>query len=187
MNVALRSTMTLDDFLVWEAQQPERYEFDGFQPVAMNGGTVAHGTIGTNLIFELSLRLRGKQCRVYGPSLKILVAGRVRYPDAFVACSPILNKATWLTEPVVVFEVLSESTAVVDQTVKNAEYRATASIKRYVMLSQESISAVIYERVGDQWVGSLVTNPAAVLAMPELGIELPLAALYDGLTFDTLA
>jgi len=187
MNVALRSTMTLDDFLVWEAQQPERYEFDGFQPVAMNGGTVAHGTIGTNLVVELSLRLRGKQCRAYGPSLKILVAGRVRYPDAFVACSPVVNKATWLTEPVVVFEVLSESTAIVDQTVKNAEYRATASIKRYVMLSQESISAVIYERVGDQWVGSLVTNPTAALAMPELGIELPLAALYDGLEFDTLS
>ena len=54
------------------------------------------------------------------------------------------------------------------------------------MLSQESISAVIYERVGDEWVGSLVTNPTAVLAMPELGIELPLAALYDGLEFDTL-
>ena len=97
--------MTEAEYLAWEERQERPFEFDGFRPVAMNGGTVAHGTIGTNLVFELSLRLRGKQCRAYGPSLKILVAGRVRYPDAFVACSPVANKATWLTEPVVVFEV----------------------------------------------------------------------------------
>jgi len=53
MNVALRRTMTLDDFLIWEAEQPERYEYDGFGPVAMNGGTVAHATIGTNLVWLL--------------------------------------------------------------------------------------------------------------------------------------
>ncbi len=184
MNVALRRSMTLEEFLIWEAKQPERYEFDGFQPVAMNGGTVAHAAISMNLGSELSNRLRGKQCRPFGAGLKILVAGRARYPDAFVACLPMANEATWLTEPVVVFEVLSKSTAIVDQTTKNAEYRATPSIQRYVMLSQESVSANVYERSGGQWVGTLVTAPDAVLAMPEIGIELPLAALYDGLSFD---
>jgi len=187
MNVGLCRTMTLDDFLAWEAEQPEKYEFDGLQPVAMNGGTVAHATIATNLVAELGLRLRGTQGRPYASDLKLLVAGRVRYPDAFVACSPVANDATWRTDPVVVFEILSDSTAVVDQTTKNAEYRATPSIQRYIMLSQESVSAVVYERSDDQWTGTLVTNPAAVLAMPEIGIELPLAALYDGLTFDTSA
>ncbi len=184
MNVALRRTMTLDDFLIWEANQPERYEYDGFGPVAMNGGTVAHATIAANLIIEVGNRLRGTHCRAYGSGLKILVAGRVRYPDAFVACTPASNNATWRTDPVVVFEILSESTAVIDQTTKNVEYRATPSIRRYVMLSQESISANIYERIGDGWVGTLVADPVAVLAMPEIGIELPLAALYDGLEFE---
>ncbi len=111
----------------------------------------------------------------------------MRYPDAFIACSPITPNATWLTEPVVVFEVLSESTAIIDQTTKNAEYRDTPSIQRYVMLSQQSISANVYKRAGDRWVGTLVTATDAMLAMPEFGIELPLAALYDGLNFDTPA
>ena len=106
--------MTLDDFLVWEANQPERHEYDGFGPVAMNGGTEAHATIGTNLVFELCGRLRGTHCRAYGPSLNILVAGRVRYPDAFVACTPQSNEATWRTDPVVVFEIMSKSTAAID-------------------------------------------------------------------------
>jgi len=53
MNISLRRTMTLEGFLIWEAGQPERYEFDGFQPVAMNGGTVAHATISLNLAVQL--------------------------------------------------------------------------------------------------------------------------------------
>ncbi len=186
MNVALHRTMTLDDFLVWEAQQPERYEYNGFGPVAMNGGTAAHDTIRMNLGSELVVRLRGTSCQAHGPDLKILVAGRVRYPDAYVTCTPIENAATWTSDPVVVFEITSKSTAVVDQTTKNAEYRATPSIRRYIMLSQESIFANVYERIGDSWVSTLVTDPAAVLAMPEIGIELPLAALYDRLKFDAL-
>ena len=184
MNVALRRTMTLDDFLIWEAEQPERHEYDGFGPVAMNGGTEAHATIGANLVFELCGRLRGTHSRAYGPSLKILVAGRVRYPDAFVACMPQSKEATWRTDPVVVFEIMSKSTAAIDQTTKNAEYRATPSIRRYIILSQESMSANVYERTGNHWVGTLVTDPAAVLAMPEIGIELPLSVLYDGLEFE---
>ncbi len=82
------------------------------------------------------------------------------------------------------FEVLSESTAIIDQTTKNAEYRDTSSIQRYVTLSQQSVSATVYERCEDQWIGTPVTAPDAVLSMPELGIELPLATLYDELTFD---
>ena len=110
----------------------------------------------------------------------------MRYPDAFVACSPIIPNATWLAEPVVVFEAHSESTAIIDQTTKNVEYRDTPSIQRYVMLPVQSISANVYQRCNDQWIGTLGTAPDAVLSMPELGIELPLAALYDGLTFDNL-
>ncbi len=59
MNVALRRTMTLEDFLIWEAKQPQRYEFDGFQPVAMNGSTLAHALISSNLVIELGICLRG--------------------------------------------------------------------------------------------------------------------------------
>jgi len=51
-------------FLAWEERQPLRYEFDGFQPVAMTGGTIAHEAIGGTLRALLRERLRGKPCRV---------------------------------------------------------------------------------------------------------------------------
>ena len=75
MNVALRQPMTLDAFLDWEERQELRYEFDGFQPVAMTGGTYAHAAIQRNLIIALGSRLRGKPCQAIGSELKIAVAG----------------------------------------------------------------------------------------------------------------
>src|ERR1700733_303025 len=80
MNVALRRTMGLRQFLAWEERQPLRYEFDGFQPVAMTGGTAAHSAIQRNILHALTGRLRGKSCQPYGSDLKIEVVGRIRYP-----------------------------------------------------------------------------------------------------------
>ncbi len=53
MKLALRKPMTLEEFLAWEEGQPLRYEFDGFQPVAMTGGTFIHAAIQRNLLFAL--------------------------------------------------------------------------------------------------------------------------------------
>src|SRR4051812_4014709 len=87
MSLALHPPpMTLSEFLAWEERQELRYEFDGFAPVAMTGGTRAHETIQMNLAAALVGRLRGGPCRAYGSNLKIEVAGRIRYPDAFVTC-----------------------------------------------------------------------------------------------------
>src|ERR1700759_656241 len=111
MNVALRRPMRLDDFLEWERRQELRCEFEGTKPVAMTGGTVAGRVIATNVVRALQDRLREGRCRAFRGDLKILVTGRVRYPDAVVTCSPVANDADTVRDPVVVFEGLSSSTA----------------------------------------------------------------------------
>ena len=83
MSVALQKGMTLAEFLDWEERQELRYEFDGFQPVAMTGGTLRHEAIGGTLRALLHDRLRGNPCRPWGPNSKIEVQGRIRYPDAY--------------------------------------------------------------------------------------------------------
>jgi Uma2 family endonuclease len=182
MSVAMRKSMTLEEFLAWEEGQELRWEFDGFAPVAMTGGTVEHGLIQANLIRALGNRLHGGPCRVLGSHVKIAVAGSIRYPDALVVCSPMARGATVITDPVVVFEVLSPSTASVDHIVKNQEYRDTPSIRRYVMLEQDRRGATIFSRDGDDWVGHVLAGDVA-LALPEIGIEMPLAELYEGVAF----
>ncbi len=65
---------------------------------------------------------------------------------------------------------------------KNREYRDTPSIVRYVMLEQFRPAATVFERAGEDWVGHVVESPA-VFVMPEIGIELPLSEIFEGVEF----
>jgi Uma2 family endonuclease len=185
MNVALRQPMTLAQFLAWEERQELRYEFDGFQPVAMTGSTVEHEAIGGTLRALLLDRLRGSPCRPRGPTMKIEVAGRIRYPDAFVSCTPVPRHATVIHDPVVVFEVASPGSSRTDRIDKLREYQATPSIRRYVILEQDSIAATVFSRLGSDWIARALTE-GDVPQIPEIGIEIPLADIYDGVPTESL-
>ena len=186
MNAPLRQRMTLEQFLAWEERQPEKWEFDGFQPVAITGRTSDHAAIQRNLAVAVGGRLLGKPCQFYGSDLKVEVAGSNRYPDGLVVCTPLPRGTLFVHEPVVVFEVLSESTQGHDRTVKLREYQATPSIQHYVMLEQTRVAATVVSRRGDDW---LIRVPldGDVLAMPEIGVEIPLAELYAGVEVDDSA
>jgi Uma2 family endonuclease len=183
MSVAVRRPMTMEEFLAWEVGQELRWEFDGFEPVAMTGGTRGHSAIQRNITIAIGARLRGSPCDIFTSDLRILVAGSIRYPDAFIVCTPGPRTSTLVTDPVVVFQVLSASTASIDHFVKNQEYRDTPSIQRYVMLEQDFVGATMFARAGDDWVGH-VLDADAVLSMPEIGIEVPLSEFYEGVVFE---
>ena len=100
-----------------------------------------------------------------------------------VVCSPVDPTAKVVHDPVVIFEVLSPSTAAKDRIVKAREYQATPSVKRYVMLEQERIGATVLARVQDGW-RALVLKDEDTLDMPEIGLTIPLAEFYEGLTFE---
>ncbi|TCZ56281.1 Uma2 family endonuclease [Roseicella aquatilis] len=186
MSVAVRpAPMTIAEFLAWEETQELRWEFGGFAPQAMTGGTVARDTIQANLVAVLNARLRGTPCRARGSNLKIEVAGSIRYPDAFVTCTPLDPRATVGREPVVVFEVLSSSTARTDRVEKMREYWDTPSIRRYVLIEQDAVSATSHAREAGRWTGRVLWA-GDVIALPEIGIEIPLEDLYEGLDPEAL-
>jgi Uma2 family endonuclease len=181
MSLALKNPMTLAEFLAWEEQQPLRHEFDGLRAFAMTGGTLAHAAIQANLAIAIGGRLRGGPCQFYGSDLKIRTGDdHIRYPDGFVACGPHENTSALVSDPVVIFEVLSPSTAAVDRIVKAREYQGTPSVRRYVMLEQDRVGATVYARTGDGWTHEILIA-GSTLALPEIGVELPLAELYEGL------
>jgi Uma2 family endonuclease len=183
MNVPVAKSWTRAAFLEWEARQPARFEFDGVRPVAMTGGTAAHAAIQRNLAIAIGGRLRGTACRFFGNDLKIEVAGSFRYPDGLITCSAVPARSTVAPDPVVVFEVLSESSAGTDRIIKLREYQATASIQRYVILEQDLIAATVMARRGEAWTVDTITA-GETLGLPEAGIEFALDELYEGIEFD---
>ena len=169
------------EFLRWEEVQDRKWEFDGFRPVAVVGVTAAHDTVQVNTIVALGTRLRGTPCRPSGADMMVDVgSGRYRYPDATVSCTPHDPKARRLSEPVVIFEVLSESTARLDKTTKLIEYRSIPTVRRYVMLEQDQVLATVVSRTEAAWALE-VLRAGEVLVMPEVGIGVPMEEFYAGL------
>jgi Uma2 family endonuclease len=168
--------LTLAEFLEWERSQPERYEFDGIQPVAMTGGSRAHSLIATRLAAALVFHVK-PPCEAHGPELKVITTGRVRYPDASVVCIPPENDEDSIT-PTAVFEVLSPSTALTDRRVKAIEYAAVPSIMAYVLLEQDRPEIVVRRR-SNGWEAESLTGGDAILELPEIGVSIPLAFIHD--------
>jgi Uma2 family endonuclease len=101
-----------------------------------------------------------------------------------VICSPLASKAKLVETPIIVFEILSPSTTDTDRIVKGREYEATPSVRRYVMLEQDSAAAVVYARAGEGWTHDILLADSS-LALPEIELEFPLAELYEGVEFET--
>jgi Uma2 family endonuclease len=100
-----------------------------------------------------------------------------------VLCSDLDPSHKIVRNPVVIFEVLSPSTAAKDRIVKARDYQATPSVKRYVMLEQDRIGATVHVRAQDGW-SVLVLKDDDPLDMPEIGVAIPLAEFYEGLAFE---
>ena len=187
MNVALRRPMSRDDFLLWAEGQERRYEFDGIEPVAMTGGSNNHGIIVGNLVTHLGNRLRGGPCRrmtAEGGGVAT-VGNAVRYPDASVTCSPVQGTQHLVPNPVVVFEVLSPSSRHTDLVIKPIEYGAVPSIRRYVIVEQAKAEVRGHERADDgAWLEAEPLRAGASLDLPEIGVVLPLADIYEDVAFD---
>lgn len=185
MNVLMRKSWTQDEFFAWAETQAGRYEFDGFQPVAMTGGNLNHSRAIRNIGFALRTRLRSGPCEPLGPDAGIeTVDNAVRYPDALVTCVKADGKSHLVPGVVIVFEVVSPTSGRIDRIVKVREYAAVPSIRRYVIVESSSAGLTVFERrtADDAWQATTLTNDD-ILHLPEIGIEIPVAEIYEDIVF----
>lgn len=186
MNVSLRlPRMTRDQFLDWAARQEAPYEFDGFEPVAMTGGTRRHGLICVNLLLAIRTRLGEGPFQVLLEAGLATVGNAVRYPDVCILrAGGDLNDRV-MPGVVTVFEVVSSSSGRIDRTLKLREYHAVPSIQRYVIVETSGPDLSVFARPagGGDWVAT-ATLASESLALPEVGIDLPVSEIFAGVTFD---
>jgi len=195
MNAPLRKAWTKDEFFSWAEAQDLRYEFDGFQPVAMTGGSINASAIGVNLLASLHSRLRGSGCRPLGPDAGVETRRvdtsrtAVRYPDALVTCTKFNGTEKAVPGVVIVFEIVG-STAEAnhrDRITKVREYATVPSIRRYVILESSDVGLTGLQRSSpDQIWQTTVLTGEDTLSLPEIGVEIPVTELYDGIDFAEL-
>ncbi|MCX4245317.1 Uma2 family endonuclease [Paraliomyxa miuraensis] len=149
--------------------------------VAMVAPSPEHARIVAQLVRLLSPR-EARPCAALPAGLKVRVeaTNRTLLPDVTVVCGSLERSVVdpqAITNPVVVFEVLSPSTEDYDLGPKFHQYRRLASLREYVVIAQERRFASISRRAGDLWAFEDV-GPGDELRLPSLELQLPLDALY---------
>jgi len=145
------------DYLAWEAVQDTRSEFINGEVYAMSGGTADHNAATLATGSTLRQHLKGKPCRAHVSDIKIHVeaSNSFFYPDVMVSCSPSDlsdGKAQTLSQPTLIAEVLSPSTAAFDRGGKIAHYRLLDSLQEYVLIDIDTPRVEVFRRnAANRW------------------------------------
>jgi Uma2 family endonuclease len=189
MNAAKKlNLVSVEDYLAGELISPTKHEYLGGVVYAMAGARNVHNLIATNLTSSLHARLRGHSCRVFNSDTKIRVRlpthTRFYYPDTSVICRPNSPNDSYQDEPAAIFEVLSRSTRRIDDGEKKDAYQTIPSLSVYVLIEQDTAAAIVFRRTaGGGFEREVYQGMDAVIPLAEIGIELPLAEVYETVEF----
>ena len=177
---------TSDEYLLLERQAFEKSEFVHGEIYGMAGSSPEHDIICGNITGELHSKLKGLGCREYTSNMKVRTsdAGVYAYPDASVVCgAPQFHddKRDVLTNPIVIFEVLSPSTKLYDRNIKLQHYQAIPSVVDIVLIDQSEPTAEHYHRGADDWTSKTIAGLEAVLHLESIHCSLTLSDLYRDL------
>lgn len=169
------------EFLTWCLHQDEHYELVDGRPRMMTGATQRHDRVVVNAIVALGTKLRGGPCRPTTDDVAVVARNEnVRRPDVSVTCEPFEPGSTKNDDPVLVLEVLSPSTARVDQFEKLEEYKQLESLAYILFVEAARPHVVVYVRQPDKsWAHLSHLGLDTVIDLPALSCTLSLAALYE--------
>jgi len=182
-----RNLIPVEDYLAGELASPVKHEYLNGVVYAMAGARNVHNDIAGNTFGALYVRLRGRRCRPYNSDTKIRVRlpNQVRfyYPEASVVCRPNPPTDTFQDDPVVIIEVLSKKTRRIDEGEKKDAYLAIPSLAVYLLIEQDLPAIVAFRRSGRGFDREVYEGLEAVVPLPEIEAELPLAEVYEAVQF----
>jgi Uma2 family endonuclease len=170
---------TVEEFLAWEREQEDRYEYVGGVIRMMVGGTLDHNRIALNIASRLRTLLAGGPCSVFMEGVKVVSASATMYPDVVVTCTSGSGRSDVVPEPEIVVEVLSRSTQGFDRGPKLDAYQQIASLRQYVLIAQEEIRVSVYERDEGSWRYRTLQDPDAHLAFAVGSAAMTLTEIYE--------
>jgi len=189
MSVWVQPRLSPERYLELERAAESRSEYYDGRVFAMSGGTYNHARITANLSGELYNALKNGPCSVVSNDLRIRVApdGLYTYPDVVVVCGePEFSdeKRDTLVNPVMIVEVLSQSTEGYDRGFKAAQYRRIASLREYALVSQLEARIEVFRRQkGGDWLLSESAGLTANCHFASVECDIALADVYGKIAF----
>ncbi|NOR70633.1 MAG: Uma2 family endonuclease [Methylomarinum sp.] len=169
-------------FLEWESLQEQKHEFINGEVFAMGGARREHVVVSLNVASLLKQHLRGKPCQAYIADMRLRVESvdAFYYPDVMVSCDKSDHKAEqYLSNPVLLVEVLSDSSEAYDRGDKFAAYRQIASLKEYVLIDIKAQRVESFRRTeNDDWLLH-VTEAQEMCDFVSLELSVAMADIFE--------
>jgi len=181
-------SISIAEYLAGEEISDVKHEYLGGTVHAMAGATNRHNGIATSVLLALGVRLRGKPCQPFNSDTKVRIEfpdhTRFYYPDAMVVCHPNPDTDHYQDLPVIVIEVLSESTRRTDLGEKRDAYMSMPSVKVLLFIDSECPAVTVYRRKPEGgFAAELHSGMESTIPLPEIDSALPLAELYERVGF----
>ena len=173
--------MTYAEYCAFEREAAVKHEYLRGEVFAMAGGTLEHARLASRVALLLGRELEGRPCRVFSSDARVRIEATDldTYPDLSVVCGPPQTAdAHALINPLVLVEVLSDSTEAYDRGQKAAHYRRIPSLRAYLMIAQTERRLELQVRQDDGRWTLLEAGPGQRLEIEPLGIELDVDELY---------
>ncbi len=185
--------LTIEEYIKQEQNSGDKYEFHNGEIFALAGGTINHGMLCGNAFGELRAKLKDKnsECKPFTSEIKVSIekVNSYVYPDAMVVCGTIeksQNEVNSITNPKLVVEVLSKSTAEYDRGDKFHLYRKSPSFKEYVLIEQNRFVVDVHFKSDDSdlWRITRYEGLDQTISLQSIGIEISMKDLYQDVDID---
>jgi len=184
-----KTKMTPEEYLEFEKNSELKHEYLDGELFAMVGARKNHNWINSNIVRELGAQLKETSCMVFSSDMRVKIEElqKYTYPDIVVACARIEfleDELDSLLNPVIVIEILSDSTEAYDRGLKFKHYRLIESLREYILVSQ--YSSVVEKYVRDEggiWLYSSMDDMDQTLMIDSIECELPLLEIYHRVEF----
>lgn len=186
MALARQEIYTPEEYLALDEKSDARHEYWNGEIYMMSGSTPAHNRITLNLIGALDrvLARRKAPCTVYATNLRLRIekANVFSFPDVMVICGELeyyAKRRDVVLNPIVIVEVMSDSTERFDHTKKFAAYRQIPSLQAYVMIDQRSVFVECFQKdESGQWIVQVYDSLKQTLKLDCMSIGISLRAIY---------
>ncbi len=190
MSALPKQKYTIEEYIELEKSSEVRYEYFDGEVFAMSGSSLEHLRIGKNISRHLENKLECKNCEAFPFDMRVKVPDALpyRYPDVTVVCGKPITEMYQglprLLNPILMVEVLSESTKDYDKDLKFLAYQSIETFQEYLLVAQDAAHVTRYVRQADnQWLRADFIGMDCVVELKSLGVELTLQEIYQGVDF----